>query len=279
MEFFVKYLKMLAFVILYLGVYLIISTFVGIIYELLYVIVQMLTNSGYMDINSFKHDTYQNSVYFTIVTSVLLIPVLWFIMWLRKEKLLEFCSFKKISRKGAVISLLIGITSVLPVDYIVSSLSLDKLSPDTEQIFNVMFSTNNTFILLLSVGIAAPLIEEILFRGLILGELRKHLPIPVAIVIQGILFGALHMNFTQFLYAAPLGILFGVVFIWTRSIWATIIIHIAFNSTGVFLSKFFNEEVIFNWYFVSLSTIGLIMLMMILRNDNKRWTKDLGMPG
>ena len=141
-----------------------------------------------------------------------------------------------------------------------------------------MFTTNNVFVLLLGVGIAAPIIEEILFRGLILGELKKYLPLPLAIVFQGVLFGALHMNFTQFLYAAPLGILFGVVFIWVKSIWATILIHIAFNSAGVLLGKFFNEELVFNWYFVTMSFIGLVMLMLILWNNKKRREKYAGTP-
>jgi uncharacterized protein len=275
MELIVKYLKMSAFVILFIGVYILISSFVGIVYELLYVLGQMLFNSGGIDFNSFKASTYSNSVYFTIITAIILIPIFWFIAWLRKQKLLEYCSFNKIRKQGLIISIFIGISLVLPVDFIVNLFSIDKLSPDTEQIFNVMFTSNNVFVLLLGVGIAAPIIEEILFRGLIFSELRKHLPIPVAIVIQGLIFGAMHMNFTQFIYAAPLGILFGVVFIWVKSIWATIFIHISFNSAGVLLSKYFNEQIIFNWYFVILSFIGLIMLMLILWNEKKKSEKHI----
>jgi uncharacterized protein len=275
MNFILKYLKMSAFVLLYLGVYLVVSTFIGVIYELIYIIGKMINGSGGFDPNAFQSVLYQHSVYFTIISAIVVIPIYWFIMWLRKLKMRDECGFQRIKPQSMLISALLGIALVLPVDFIVSFLSIDKLSPGTEQIFNAMFSNNSVLVLILSVGLAAPILEEILFRGLIFSELRRHLPIPIAIVIQGLLFGAIHMNWTQFLYAAPLGILFGVVYIWVRSISATIIIHILFNSAGILIGKFFNEQIIFNWYFVVLSTIGVIMLMLLIWNGKNKTQRTL----
>ena len=44
-----KYLKSFAFVLLYIGIYIIISAFIGVVFELLYVFSQMLNNSGGLD--------------------------------------------------------------------------------------------------------------------------------------------------------------------------------------------------------------------------------------
>ena len=43
-----------------------------------------------------------------------------------------------------------------------------------------------------SVVIAAPLIEEVLVRGLLFGSLKELIGLPGAIIISGVIFGALH---------------------------------------------------------------------------------------
>lgn len=270
-----KYLKMIAFILLYVGVYLIISNLIGVVYGLAYVIGQMINGSGSIDQSAFTTALYKNSVYFTIISAIFVIPTYWFILWLRKQKLRQYCGFEKITPKNIILSALVGIALVLPVSFIIDFLSIDKLSPGTEQIFNTMFSNNTIPILLLSVGIAAPILEEILFRGLVFNELRKALPIPVAIVFQGLLFGLIHFNLTQFIYASALGILFGFVYIWIKSIWATIVIHIFFNSANILQGEFFNMDIIYNWYFTIISTIGVIMLLLIIWNNRKKNQKYL----
>lgn len=77
--------------------------------------------------------------------------------------------------------------------------------------------------------VAAPLLEEILFRGAIYGTLRKIMPAGWAVVLQGILFGLLHGQAVWIVYAAVLGILFGVLRVRYRSIWVSVAAHAAFN--------------------------------------------------
>jgi len=83
----------------------------------------------------------------------------------------------------------------------------------------------------------APIIEEIIFRGLVLNELKKVVPACPAIILQAIIFGIYHMNPLQGVYASLLGIVLGIAAEKTGSIWTPILIHISFNSISTLLSK------------------------------------------
>ena len=49
--------------------------------------------------------------------------------------------------------------------------------------------------------IAAPVVEEILFRGIVLRSMRKFTPVWAAILISSVLFGVYHLNIVQAAYA------------------------------------------------------------------------------
>lgn len=79
--------------------------------------------------------------------------------------------------------------------------------------------------------IAAPVIEELLFRKMICGRLVKYGQ-GVAIVISGLIFGLFHLNFNQFFYAFFIGMFFGFIYVKTGEVKYTIIIHMIVNFVG-----------------------------------------------
>lgn len=86
--------------------------------------------------------------------------------------------------------------------------------------------------LILGIVILAPVAEELLFRGIIQGELRKAMPEGVAIIVQALLFAVFHMQIIQVTYVIIPGILLGLVYAWTKTLWVPIIMHVAFNFLG-----------------------------------------------
>ncbi len=86
-----------------------------------------------------------------------------------------------------------------------------------------------TFILMV---IAAPVLEELIFRGIILeGLLKKYSPL-VSIISSSLLFGIAHFNPWQFVTGFIIGIFSGWVYYKTRSLLPSIIIHAAANLSG-----------------------------------------------
>ncbi|WP_195986911.1 type II CAAX endopeptidase family protein [Clostridium sp. D53t1_180928_C8] len=84
---------------------------------------------------------------------------------------------------------------------------------------------------LIFVGILSPIIEEIMFRGVMLNKLRGYGD-KIAIITTAVLFGFFHANFSQFFYAVALGLIFAYVTLKTGTIKYSIILHIAVNIMG-----------------------------------------------
>ncbi|MCI9303842.1 CPBP family intramembrane glutamic endopeptidase [Clostridium sp.] len=87
---------------------------------------------------------------------------------------------------------------------------------------------------LIFVGILSPIIEEMMFRGIMLNKLRRYGD-KVAIVTTALLFGLFHANFSQFFYATVLGLIFAYVTLKTGTIKYSIILHIFVNTMGSFI--------------------------------------------
>lgn len=86
----------------------------------------------------------------------------------------------------------------------------------------------------LSIAIIAPIVEELLFRGAIMGHLLKQGRSPrTAILVSALVFGLIHLNPAQILFAFCMGCVFGWITWRTRSLLPAIIGHILNNATGV----------------------------------------------
>lgn len=89
--------------------------------------------------------------------------------------------------------------------------------------------------------ILAPIFEEIFFRKIVIDRLRRYGDLP-AMVISGIVFGVIHGNFSQFFYAALLGVVFGGVYLHTGKLRYTIFLHMLINFMGGFYTTLMLEK-------------------------------------
>lgn len=116
------------------------------------------------------------------------------------------------------------------VDFLSPYIPFLQSSLDTFSERGEMFIDNNWYIFtLLSVAILGPIVEELLMRGLIFGEMHPKMPIVLAIVLNGLLFGIFHGNFVQAVYTAILGVTYAYVYYYTKSFWLVCGMHI-FNN-------------------------------------------------
>ena len=105
-----------------------------------------------------------------------------------------------------------------------------KGSEVTNPLVNMLEGSNWIWSLIFA-GILSPIIEEMMFRGVMLNKLRRYGD-KVAIITTAILFGLFHANFSQFFYAVALGIVFAYVALKTGTIKYSIILHIVVNIMG-----------------------------------------------
>ena len=81
------------------------------------------------------------------------------------------------------------------------------------------------------VAIIAPIVEEIVFRGVLYRLLAVRIGVPVAIVVSGLLFGAIHFNAMGFIPLSALGMYFAYLYQQTGSLWVPIAVHALFNAS------------------------------------------------
>ncbi len=87
----------------------------------------------------------------------------------------------------------------------------------------------------LLVCILAPVLEEMLFRGIVLRSFLQQYPKWTAIVGSATLFGFAHLNLYQFVCALMLGIFLGWLYERTQSLLPCIWLHGLFNASWVVL--------------------------------------------
>ena len=92
-------------------------------------------------------------------------------------------------------------------------------------------------IFFITASIAAPVFEEIMFRGFLLPSLTRYLPVWSAIIISGFIFAIAHLSLSEVLPLATLGIILGFVYTRSRNLLAPMLLHGLWNS-GTLLSLF-----------------------------------------
>lgn len=107
---------------------------------------------------------------------------------------------------------------------------------------NFDLSTASPVLMILAVCIVGPIAEELVFRGMIFGKLRRAFSFWPAAIISGIMFGVFHMNIMQGVYASVLGVLLAYVYEKTQTIFGSIFFHIVFNASS-YITDFVNSGI------------------------------------
>ncbi len=116
------------------------------------------------------------------------------------------------------------------------------LSNNTDDIGELSADRTYAVAIVIAAVIAAPLVEELVFRGLVMRSLLSKLPAVAAIVLQGVLFGVAHIdpvrgigNIGLALILSGVGISLGTAAYLLRRIGPTVVAHAIFNGVVMIL--------------------------------------------
>lgn len=159
------------------------------------------------------------------------------------------------------------------------SLAFPKVMQDYMELMNEAGLDEVTPLIAVATVIMAPLVEELVFRGVTLyyaQKMTRHFWI--ANVFQAILFGIGHMNLVQGCYAFVLGVVMGCIYYKYRSLKATILLHAGFNLVGTIVSGIADSALEQNNMMMALTLelvlilSGIIGLTLILTDHKKEQT-------
>ena len=113
---------------------------------------------------------------------------------------------------------------------------------------------------LIFVGILSPIIEEIIFRGIMLDKLRDYGD-KTAIWVTALTFALFHGNLSQFFYALVLGLFFAYIATKTNTIKYTVLLHIIINILGSVIMPYLAAHD--NQILVGMAGMAVIVMMVV----------------
>lgn len=249
------------------------SLFKGILFVILFTAIQYAVSFGYSlyasiavlsenmlgdeeAIVNAAYDMYiRNSSLISIFIYALTIIALVIIFAVRKRKFSDGTGIKKFSAAAIPFALLAG----LSLNYFVTSaMTFIPIPESFQELYDEIYSfigQGNFIIEVIATAILAPIIEEIIFRGLCYRYARKAFPTFAAALISGVIFGISHGNPISFVFTTILGIILAYAYEKSGSIVPSILIHMGFNGGAYIVER---SPIV--WSYESVAVLALATL-------------------
>ncbi len=198
------------------------------------------------------------------ITNLIILALLFLVCLFKKQSFKKRYSFKSMTNQQIYMSFAIAVAGVFLSIGINGSFDMASLDPSGYEVTQNLLDPTNFALSLLIVGLFVPIVEELLFRGVIYRSLKENMPIVPVILLQAFFFGLYHMNLLQGISAFFIAINAGLALYYTGSIWAPIIIHIVNNSIAVILSNKLPSDMEFSHFtYVSMLVFGTVLSVLL----------------
>jgi membrane protease YdiL (CAAX protease family) len=183
------------------------------------------------------------SLAITIITDLVMVAL---IIWLvrRRGGHPAMLGFRPLSGNAIylpAVGFLAALGILLAYTQVVDLLGLERLVPRNNAPKGAFDSTTSTVLFGALAIFVAPFAEEVIFRGFLLGGLQRWFPTWSAVLISGVLFGAVHAELGVIIPIALIGIVLAVVYLRANSIFASMGTHFIFNTVS-FLATYLMER-------------------------------------
>ena len=195
----------------------------------------------------------------TIITSVICLFVfipLYFGDKKKEKKLGALVKYENAKIDKWILVAILGFSAALCLNILISYTGLAEKSPGFDVVSEAIYESS-LFIQILATVILAPIIEELLVRGLIYKRMTRWTSPLIAALASSALFGLIHMNLVQFVYAFLIGLLLALVYEKFQNIWAPILFHFAANATSIMITNIPGAEELFE---SSVNTITICVI-------------------
>lgn len=150
-----------------------------------------------------------------------------------------FVSFRLIDLLGIPIGVLSQVFLVGLVTWPFHLLFPEKFDPkNVEKRARDLFDNANGIwlvVLVIVVVFGAPIVEELVYRGLIQGHLRESINKIAALLLTAVWFAGIHLQIVEFPGLLAFALVLGTCFHFTNRLGMSVVSHIAFNATGLIL--------------------------------------------
>lgn len=203
-----------------------------------YLLMMIINSSIYI-----LHGQTKISYYYSIIASNSLFVLLILVIKFRKKITWAELGIKYVKFLPALKDVLKvwGLTWLIHIIYMLIIFS-QGIIPEDNTLSELLEKPTILFFIanIVLIAIAAPIIEETLFRGLLFSSLRTYFGLWTAIVISAAVFSALHFELIGFVPRLTLGIGLGYLYVKTGSLFPSIGLHGLNNFVAVILVSAFS---------------------------------------
>ncbi len=193
---------------------------IGQIFIICLFILYYIATKNTFDINSISNFINHNTILILLTSSIIFIPI--FLKQIKKYNLvIKKCSLKYV--------LIIIIISFLLSIFLNILINLTRIL-----LGQVIVKDKISFSIILGTCFIGPILEELVYRGIVFNKLKTYYSINKSIIISSIIFALMHTNgLFQMVFAFIFGLLFSYIYNKTNDIKLSITSHIIVNLTSV----------------------------------------------
>jgi len=198
----------------------------------------------------------------TFVAGLVTLVLFWLVFLIRRKKFKKEVCLRKFPANGilpiAVLAACFNVITSVIITYIPWPQSwMDSYAANSSSIDGSLMSW-------ITAVLMAPVLEEIVFRGLMYTRLKKGLPVIAAAIVTSLAFGIAHGTMIWAIYT----FIFSLVLIWVfekfQSLGACIVLHMAYNLSGMALSLIPEEAAIVIWILFALGIVGAYFMYKVI---------------
>ena len=200
----------------------------------------------------------------TLISSILTLLILGFVFLIRKKNFMEETSIRSMPIAGIVPVALSAVGFNIVVSKMLQIIPFPENWIESYQQNSSMIGAGNMAVAWIATVIVAPILEEIVFRGLIYTRLKQGMAAVAAAVIASLLFALSHGTIVWGIYT----FLLSMILIWTferfQSLTANICFHFFFNLTGMVLSSIEEMPTAAEWVMFAVAVVAFAGGMVLI---------------
>ena len=202
------------------------------------------------------------------------IAIAWGAYLIKKDKKRSYqdgtyVTYDKVPAIFFAFPLLLGVFAAATGNNLLSISGLyEKFGAVYDELSNYIF-TGGIVLEIIVAGILSPIAEEVVFRGLLYKRMRENMSVAPAIIISSLVFGMIHGNIIQAVYAGLLGALMAYSYERFKTILAPILFHIGANVFSVIgtetslLEQIINSNALTITYIAGSAILTLLFMWLI----------------
>ncbi|RFU69242.1 CPBP family intramembrane metalloprotease [Peribacillus saganii] len=184
----------------------------------------------------------KSGAYWIIISFFITITIV--LLLLRREMKESLHSRDGVAASSAVLWAIGGVFLAFFSQYAAGAIELALgIKPGSENTQQIVSLIEQVPLVMVVTSIVGPILEEIIFRKIIFGELYKRFNFFISALLSSIIFGIAHLELVHIILYSAMGFTFAYLYVKTKRILVPIFAHVTMNTVVVLIQLTFKDDI------------------------------------